>query len=771
MKVSTKIRAALIGTGVAGVIATTIFLTFAAVSESGKALETQVENQLRSVRAIKKTEIENYFATISRQIVNMANSTMTENAIVQFSKSFQSVESEALPKANQAEVLNNYYVDEFGRTYQETNNQATDATSKLNTIGTSGQLLQQAYIGMNQHPLGSKHLLDKADDGTTYSEVHEVYHPNYRKYLESFGYYDIFLVDTSGNVVYTVFKELDYATNLDTGAYKDTGLAQAYKGAKNLKAGEFAFIDFAPYYPSYDSPASFIASPVVKNGERIGVIIFQMPIDAINSMMTYDSEWRADGLGDTGESYLVGSDNLIRSQARMLVENKDAYLDALRASGVAENTVSRIATTESSAGQQPINTAHINAAIGGEAGFTVTKNHFGKDVFSAYTPIDILGQRWALVTEITKSEALTTVHALQNSLYTKAGVVGFIIIVISALIAWLIANSISRPISVLTSKIIQIAKEHDLTIRLEAKSKDEIGELSRSMNTMLDDFMGLIKGADATAKALGDASESIQKNISAMRSEVDQQASNSSQVATAATEMSASISEVASFANNASESSENVVQSVRQSADVGQQLVSNISELSSRMNEATKSMEQLSAESDSIGSVLDVIQGIAEQTNLLALNAAIEAARAGEQGRGFAVVADEVRSLAIRTQTSTEEIRAKVESLQSETGKVVKGISGANEYVASSVDNCNKNNEMLDQIAGMMMEINDMNTQIATAASEQSSVTEEITMNVNNIARSAEQVSESTVSTDETSLSLNQQAHKLTQQIGIFKIA
>lgn len=771
MKVSTKIKVALISTGIVGVVATAILLAITSVNESGKALERQVENQLLSVRAIKKSEVQNYFRMISKQLVSLANSTMTEDAMAQFSKSFESVKTEATLTADQAKNLENYYTKEFGATYQQTNNQNAEALTKLKSIGQNGLLLQQAYIGQNPNPLGNKHLLDKASDSTVYSEVHQVYHPNYRDFLESFGYYDIFLINRAGDVVYSVYKELDFGTNLVSGPYQNSGLADAFKQAKEMSQGEFSFIDFSPYFPSYDSPASFVGTPVVKDGQTIGVLVFQMPIDAINTLMTNDSNWKADGLGDTGESFLVGPDQLIRSQSRMLVENKEAYLEALRASGVAASKVERIAITGSSSGQQPISSQHVQQALAGSSGFSITKNHFGEDVFATYTPVDILGQNWALVTEIATNEALSKVHQLETTLYKDSAIVGFVIVLVSTIMAWFIASSISKPISALTNQVINIANNHDLTIRLDEKGKDEIGDLSRSMNKMLTDFMDVIQRADSTAKALSEASASIQQNISSMRYEVDQQASNSSQVAAAATEMSASISEVASFANNASASSESVVQSVRQSADVGQQLVRNISELSNRMDEATRSMQQLSAESDSIGSVLDVIQGIAEQTNLLALNAAIEAARAGEQGRGFAVVADEVRSLAIRTQTSTEEIRAKVESLQSETGKVVKGISGANEFVASSVENCNKNNEMLDQIAGMMSGINDMNTQIATAASEQSSVTEEITLNVNNIARSAEQVSDSTVNTDETSVSLNQQAHKLTEQIGMFKIA
>ncbi len=771
MKISTKIRTAFFAMSVITVIATAAIMTMTANRASSLALEHQIQNQLLSVREVKKAEIEQYFEGIGKQLINLANSTMTEDAMSQFAQTFQSVPTEAIITDNQADKLRDYYVNEFGKTYQDTNAKPVDAVSSLNNISLAGQLLQQAYIGVNENPLGNKHLLDKASDQTTYSEVHEVFHSNYRTFLESFGYYDIFLVDLDGDIVYSVFKELDYATNLESGPYAESGIADVFNASKNLNKGEFSFEDFSPYLPSYDSPASFVGSPIVKDGQTIGVLIFQMPIDNINHIMTYGGQWKDNGLGNTGETFIVGPDNLMRSQNRLLEQDKPAYIDMLRQTGVSNDTIERINVTASSSGQQPISSSHVNAALGGETGFSISQNHANKEVFAAYSIMDIFGKKWALVSELEREEALQEVVLLNNALYRTAGIVGAIIIALSLVVAWLIAGSISRPITSFSKRIAHIATTHDLTIQLDTRGNDELTELSKSMNVMLKDFLTLIQGADSTVKALDNASTDIQGNIQGMQTEVDAQAANSNQVATAASEMNASISEVASFASNASESSQNVVNSVKQGTTVGKQLVKEITDLSEKMRDATTSMEQLSAESDSIGTVLDVIQGIAEQTNLLALNAAIEAARAGEQGRGFSVVADEVRSLAIRTQTSTEEIRAKVQSLQAETTKAVAGITSANEFVASSVDNCDKNNSMLAEIENMMTEINAMNTQIATAAGQQSTVTEEITSNVNNIALSAKSVSEKTHDTDSTASRINEQTRQLTKQIGMFKIA
>lgn len=755
---------------ITAVAVTAILLTVTANDASRLAIEHQVKNQLLSVDEVKKSEIKNYFNGISKHLKTLANSIITEDATQQFTKSFQAVSRESENNAGKTQRLQDYYVKEFEQTFFETNGIEVNSLDKLQDIDLNGKLLQQAYIGDNGNTLGNKHLLDKASDGTVYSEVHEVYHSNYRNVLESWGYYDIFLIDMSGNVIYSVFKELDYGTNLVDGPYQNSGLSQAFNAAKSLKSGEFEFIDFSPYYPSYNSPASFIGSPVIKDGETIGVLVFQMPVDNINSIMTYDAKWREDGLGETGESFLVGPDNLMRSQSRMLIENKDAYNEIMRKNGLSESVIFRIDLTQSSVGQQPINTAHVNMALQGESGLKIMTNFANHEVFAAFTPVNILGKQWALISEIETSEAMMEVSALSEKLRKIALAIGAMMVFISAVIAWFVAEGISKPIKELSQKIEHIAKNHDLMMRLKSEGNDEIASLSSSMNMMLDDFQNVIQGAYVTVKTLGGASKNIQENIEIMKSEVDQQASNSNQVATAAAQMNTSISEVATFANNASDSSEKVLHSVRESANVGKTLVHEISELSTRMGQATESMGQLSVESDSIGSVLDVIQGIAEQTNLLALNAAIEAARAGDQGRGFAVVADEVRSLAIRTQTSTEEIRSKVESLQSETTKVVEGISGANHFVSSSVDNCNKNNKMLENIASMMADINEMNRQIAAAAGEQSSVTEDITKNVNSIAESAKSVSQNTYNTGEMAGNIDTQTQQLTKQIGMFKI-
>ena len=169
--------------------------------------------------------------------------------------------------------------------------------------------LQAAYITNNPNETGQKHKLDAAADGSAYSAAHKRYHPWLRHFLETKGYYDIFLFSPNGDLVYTVFKELDYATNLVSGPYKDSGLGKVFRMARdNPKADYQAFVDFEPYAPSADAPASFIAQPILdETGALAGVIAFQMPVERINNVMK-----SAEGLGESGTAYLVGGDGLMR---------------------------------------------------------------------------------------------------------------------------------------------------------------------------------------------------------------------------------------------------------------------------------------------------------------------------------------------------------------------------------------------------------------------------------------------------------------------------
>ena len=163
----------------------------------------------------------------------------------------------------------------------------------------------------NAHPLGEKHRLDDPGDNTGYAGIHAEIHPIIRSYLESFGYYDIFLVDPdTGDIIYSVYKELDFATSLLDGPYANSNLGEVFRKARELKPGGIAFTDFEQYRPSYDAPASFIAAPIFDGSDRIGVLIFQMPLDRITQVMSVRG-----GLGESGESYLVGPDHLMRSDA------------------------------------------------------------------------------------------------------------------------------------------------------------------------------------------------------------------------------------------------------------------------------------------------------------------------------------------------------------------------------------------------------------------------------------------------------------------------
>ncbi|OEE73244.1 methyl-accepting chemotaxis protein [Vibrio genomosp. F6] len=769
MRIATKIILACTVLCAIGVVVSGGFVGWKASSLSKQALHERASSQLLSVREIKKGEIERYFDQIHFQLETLASDVAIQDALTEFSREFERYPIGQVSEQDYS-ALRNYYTSQFGALYRDKNDQkSANELSRLSQLSVAGQALQARYIGVNSNQVGEKHLLDSDPLNTGYDQVHERYHDSLRHFLTSFGYYDIFMVDNQGNVVYSVYKELDFATNLLTGPYRQSGLAKTYNQVKNASNRYFYIEDFSPYYPSYESAASFIGTPVFSGGQRIGALIFQMPVDAINSIMTFNQNWSAAGLGASGETYLIGQDGLLRSQPRFLIEDPSQYLSALSMAGVSASVVKNIKGKNSAIGLQPVESETAKRALSGQSGYELVQDYRGISVLSAYAPINAAGLSWGILTEIDESEAFKDVTALNSAVQTTVIISIVVIVLISIGISYLVGNGISRPIRMASLQIQKISKGNDLTERLDERGKDEMSDLAVSLNKLFSQLQNMIKEFASATNELDRNTRTMSGNMSSTREAVNEQSHRTESVATAVNEMSASIAEVAQFANRAADFVKNANDTGSESVQVGLVLGNEMTELNAQMRTAVEAIGRLHSESNSIAEVLDVIQGIAEQTNLLALNAAIEAARAGEQGRGFAVVADEVRSLASRTQASTEEIRSKIESLQKETASVSTGIEEANTSVIKGVESCERNTEMLEQIVSMLTEINDMNIQIAAATEEQKAVTDEISGSITSIADASSSVSSQVNDVDEVLGALTDQAQELNKEMAQFK--
>ncbi|MGF1696431.1 methyl-accepting chemotaxis protein [Vibrio kyushuensis] len=769
MKIATKIIIACTLLCTLGVVATGGFVGWRASIMSEQALFDRASSQLISVREIKKSEIERYFDQLHFQIETFADDVSTQEAMVGFDDAFDAYPVNSVSDGDK-QKLKSYYSSEFGATYRNTNSgNSGNELQKLAQISEVGTALQARYIAVNPNGLGNKHELQADSLGNQYDELHGKYHPGIKHYLEAFGYYDIFLVDLEGNVVYSVFKELDFATNLQKGPYRGSGIAKAFNSAVRMGESQFHLEDFAPYYPSYEAAASFIATPVFSNGNKVGVVIFQMPVDVINAIMTFDENWSYAGLGDSGETYLIGQDGLLRSQSRFLIEAPNDYFSALSRAGVSQNLIDQIKDKGSAIGRQSVQTTTAKRALQGQSGIEVLADYRGVMVFSAYAPINAAGMQWGILTEIDEQEALQDVATLVNSMLITVLIAIVVIVAISIALSYLVGSGISKPIRVASFQIQKISKNNDLTARLNEQGQDEMTDLAVSLNALFVHLQNMIKQFASATETLNSNTQTMSSNMNSTRDAVQDQNHRSESVATAVNEMSASIGEVAQYASRAADYVQEANDTGTQGVEIGNSLGGEISQLSDEMNTAVEAITRLHTETNSIAEVLDVIQGIAEQTNLLALNAAIEAARAGEQGRGFAVVADEVRSLAGRTQSSTEEIRDKIEALQKETNSVAKGIESANITVVRGVDTCGKNTEMITQLVSMLNEINEMNVQIASATEEQKAVTNEISGSITSIADASSAVSVQVNDVDEVLQGLSNQSEELSAEISQFK--
>lgn len=767
--------------GIIPAILLTILISWLSAQQGEAIVEEQVIKQLSALRETKKSEIEAYFETLSSQAKTYSSGATTVDAMKGFKEAFRHYREETLtlvgPQERQS--LNNYYVNEFNERFASRNMQENfDVAGTIAQLDNDSIALQYAYISKNPKALGEKNAFIAAADSSTYSRLHREYHPHFNKYLNEFGFYDIFLVDPdSGDIVYSVFKGLDYTTSLKSGPYADTAIGEAFRQANSSKVPDSVHLtDFAPYGPSYNDPAAFISSPVYDGNTKVGVLIMQMPIDRINDIMNYAGRWADAGMGQSGETYLVSDDLTMRSMSRLLIEDKTGYIAALEDANASSAMIKHIDQKETTIGLQTADTKAVKAALSGETGHALTENYRGDAVLSSYSPLNISGQHWVIISESLSSEAFAPVANLLKTILLWSLAALAIITALTTFIGYKYASVFVAPLYYVTGSLKYIAKDIkannvDLTQLLDPPGNSKLAkEMADGINVVLSNFASVLKEFTTVTDSISVSTEQVKVLSHQSTLNMSTQSAETSQVATAITELAASSSEVANTARQGAKATRIADQDTKAGTLIVNEAVSTITELADNLTSASGVINHLDQDSESIGTVIAVIQSIAEQTNLLALNAAIEAARAGEQGRGFAVVADEVRTLAARTQDATQEIKDIIDQLQARSKEAVKVMDEGCIMANIGLEKAVSAGQALTNIESEVADIDNMNMMIDAASQEQRAVAEEVNQNVVRISSLTEKTEEGAKQTSKASEDLLFLAKELQTLTSQFKV-
>ncbi|WP_206696868.1 methyl-accepting chemotaxis protein [Marinomonas algicola] len=576
---------------------------------------------------------------------------------------------------------------------------------------------------------GKGWLVAEKKHATRFIEVNKINH-----------WYDLFFINLNGDIIFTAAKESDLGINIPSSALAGTSMGEAFTKAKKASSAAVVVSDFTPYPPSNNEPAGFMmAKMLAGNGEHIGYVALQFPLDKVNALMQ-----QRDGMGESGETYLVGEDKLMRS---------DSFLDPKNHSVIA-----------SFADKNAVDTDAVKWAFEGESDNRLITDYNGNSVLSSFTTIKVGEFSWAVIAEIDESEAFAAANQLiKISIVLVIGVMLAII-----LCALLIAKSISQPI-VKSSKAAQLVASGDLTTSISVTQHNELGLLQQSMQDMVSKLKAMIEHIAESAIKQNLSSEKLAVITEQTNQNMIRQHNATDQVATAMIEMSSSIEDVSNNTAAVSEASDVSKKLVDECSLSVRDAVNYVDDLSENIEGSKRLIDEVQEGTANIVNILDVIKSIADQTNLLALNAAIEAARAGDEGRGFSVVADEVRTLAQNTQNSTVEIETMIQSLVVKVKEATESMNKGSQQAKSIVTKNLEVTDSLNAVSDSVNKIVSMNVEIANATQQQSEASKDISKQTLEISDISDATGQSTKEIMETSKELMLLSSQLTEQVNQFK--
>jgi methyl-accepting chemotaxis protein len=743
-----------------------ISVGYVAWDTAGEALEAATREQLTTARAIKGTLIGNYFRNVEQEVSVLATLPATAEAIETFERIFKKLDGADASVAE--EKMRDFISNVFMAKYESETGDRLPASAVMSDRPAS-LAVQAAYLSDNPNPLGSKDLFESSGSLPDYDRAHEQFHPIFRDLLSTFGYYDLFLVDRTGEIVYSVYKETDFGTNLLTGPFKNSGLADAVRASLEARSSNaYAFADFSTYIPSYDAPAAFVSRPVYAGETLVGVVAVQLPIDEIDEVMTGGRRWADEGFGTTGEAYLVGPDRLMRSDARALIEDPEAFIRAGRERGVPIDTLREMERLGRTVLLERVENDAVILALEGQSGNLEVISYDGSPSVASFESIAVFDQIWALIAEVDRSEAYAAADAMRRRIITTALIVLVLVVVVSVIFG----QRLTAPIGRLHAAMVRL-QAGDFSVTVPPGGGRELTSLAlaynrvaaslglktrmESANQRKDELIDEIAGMTATQ-----ASSSIQ-----IMGAVAEISAGSREIAKTSEELTGTMSEVDGIASENSIRSTSGLESLHRIETVMTEVVGDAKNVSDHLGEIERRCEAMSQ-------VVTTMVSIADRTQILSINATMEAEKAGDAGLGFRVVAREVRRLADRTAESAAQIEENVKRM---LASVDDGVRNMNVFQSRLDETAATNAQIAEGLTEVIGRNQELNPRFATvlesmkaqrdAARQISEAMSELSDNVGTTSDAVKQVDESIADLREMASQLKQEIADEEQRLGL----